>query len=279
MSGPALSDRTRRILATLVRSYIETGEPVASATLAHKAGLEPLVRHRSQRPGAARRDGLRVAAAHLGRPRADRRRLSLLRRHAARGAPLDQGRVGGRSAPAAGSRRRAADGRPAVVDLARAVRSRQGVGFAIAPPNAAGALSTHRVRAAQRQPHPRRRGRERQPGVAEDRGHRRSGEHVGAGAGRQLPQLGILRTHAGRGARRRHRAAQARSARCTISCWDWRCGSPAARFENLDRPTSVYIDGASTLLEEVVQASGISTVDAAGVVADGGRKAAPGRAC
>src|SRR4051812_43490408 len=39
MSGPALSDRTRRILATLVRSYIETGEPVASATLAHKVGL------------------------------------------------------------------------------------------------------------------------------------------------------------------------------------------------------------------------------------------------
>ena len=39
MSGPALSDRTRRILATLVRAYIETGEPVASATLAHKAGL------------------------------------------------------------------------------------------------------------------------------------------------------------------------------------------------------------------------------------------------
>jgi hypothetical protein len=39
MIGPALSDRTRRILATLVRSYIETGEPVASATLAHKAGL------------------------------------------------------------------------------------------------------------------------------------------------------------------------------------------------------------------------------------------------
>ena len=39
MTGPALSDRTRRILATLVRSYIETGEPVASATLAHRAGL------------------------------------------------------------------------------------------------------------------------------------------------------------------------------------------------------------------------------------------------
>ncbi len=29
-------------------------------------------------------------------------------------------------------------------------------------------------------------------------------------------------------------------------------------FENLDRPTAVYIDGASTLIEEVVQASGLS---------------------
>ncbi|MGH9385779.1 MAG: hypothetical protein ACRD2N_15990, partial [Vicinamibacterales bacterium] len=29
-------------------------------------------------------------------------------------------------------------------------------------------------------------------------------------------------------------------------------------FENLERPTAVYIDGASTLLDEVVQASGIS---------------------
>ena len=35
----ALSDRTRRILAALVRAYIETGEPVASATLMHRAGL------------------------------------------------------------------------------------------------------------------------------------------------------------------------------------------------------------------------------------------------
>ena len=39
MSAVALSDRTRRVLATLVREYIETGEPVASATLMHKAGL------------------------------------------------------------------------------------------------------------------------------------------------------------------------------------------------------------------------------------------------
>jgi len=32
----------------------------------------------------------------------------------------------------------------------------------------------------------------------------------------------------------------------------------SSSFENLDRPTSVYLDGTSTLLEEVVQASGIS---------------------
>lgn len=39
MSAPALSDRTRRILAALIRGYVETGEPVSSATLAQKAGL------------------------------------------------------------------------------------------------------------------------------------------------------------------------------------------------------------------------------------------------
>jgi transcriptional regulator of heat shock response len=37
-SGP-LSDRTRRVLACLVREYIDTGEPVASAALCRRAGL------------------------------------------------------------------------------------------------------------------------------------------------------------------------------------------------------------------------------------------------
>jgi heat-inducible transcriptional repressor len=36
-SGP-LSDRTRRVLACLVREYIDTGEPVASAALCRRAG-------------------------------------------------------------------------------------------------------------------------------------------------------------------------------------------------------------------------------------------------
>lgn len=39
MTGPALSERTRRVLSTLVREYIETGEPVASAALTRLTGL------------------------------------------------------------------------------------------------------------------------------------------------------------------------------------------------------------------------------------------------
>lgn len=39
MSLPSLSERPRRILATLVREYIETGEPVASATVMRRSGL------------------------------------------------------------------------------------------------------------------------------------------------------------------------------------------------------------------------------------------------
>src|SRR5918996_1789410 len=39
MGSFELSDRSRRLLATLVREYIETGEPVSSQVLAHESGL------------------------------------------------------------------------------------------------------------------------------------------------------------------------------------------------------------------------------------------------
>ena len=39
MPSAALSERTRRVLASLVRDYIDSGEPVASATLSRRAGL------------------------------------------------------------------------------------------------------------------------------------------------------------------------------------------------------------------------------------------------
>src|SRR6185503_20659518 len=39
MGSHELSDRSRRLLATLVREYVETGEPVASQALARRSGL------------------------------------------------------------------------------------------------------------------------------------------------------------------------------------------------------------------------------------------------
>ena len=39
MTSGALSDRTRRVLACLVKDYIDSGEPVASASLSRRAGL------------------------------------------------------------------------------------------------------------------------------------------------------------------------------------------------------------------------------------------------
>src|SRR5688500_20248879 len=39
MGSFELSDRPRRVLATLVREYIETGEPVSSQMVARKSGL------------------------------------------------------------------------------------------------------------------------------------------------------------------------------------------------------------------------------------------------
>jgi len=39
MGSHELSDRSRRLLATLVREYVETGEPVASQVLARRSGL------------------------------------------------------------------------------------------------------------------------------------------------------------------------------------------------------------------------------------------------
>src|ERR1043166_362625 len=39
MASPELSDRSRRLLAALVREYVATGEPVPSQVLARESGL------------------------------------------------------------------------------------------------------------------------------------------------------------------------------------------------------------------------------------------------
>ena len=152
----------------------------------------------------------------------------------------------------------------------------KGVGFAIAPPNAQALFQRIEFVPLSGSAHSRGHGRQRQPGVAENRGHRRIGHDSRAGAGGELPQLGILR------AARSTRCAPAWSSACKQerSLYDQLLGLAlrlaSTSFENLDRPTSVYIDGTSTLLEEVVQASGISASTLRSVVADGRRKAAAG---
>ena len=68
---PELPERDRRILGGLVRDYIDHGRAGLLA-VAGQPRLRRVVRDGPQHPGAARRAGLRPAAAHLGRPRPDR---------------------------------------------------------------------------------------------------------------------------------------------------------------------------------------------------------------
>ena len=82
-------DRSKRVLAALIREYIATGEPVASSLLVSAAGLGCIVRDRQEHPGPARRRGLRPTASYLGRPHPDRSWLSLLRRSAPGGETLE----------------------------------------------------------------------------------------------------------------------------------------------------------------------------------------------
>ena len=117
-----------------------------------------------------------MAAAHLGRTCADRSRLSLLRRPAARSAARATRTV---SAVEARLRQQAGDD-PLIDDLLSSAShvlsevSRH-VGFAIAPANAQAIFHRIEFVPLSRHTHPRRRGRARQSGVAEDRRHRRGG--------------------------------------------------------------------------------------------------------
>ena len=60
-------DRSKRVLAALVREYIASGEPVASSVLVNGGRTRRLVGDRAQHSGAPRGRRVRPAAAHLGR--------------------------------------------------------------------------------------------------------------------------------------------------------------------------------------------------------------------
>jgi heat-inducible transcriptional repressor len=258
MSLPALSDRTRRILATLVRSYIETGEPVASATLAHKAGLN--LSSATVRNVLAQLEEM----GYVWQPHTSAGRVPTDAGYRCYVDMLLDSRRATRDASAVEARlRQEAGDAPLMDDLLSSTshvlsEAGKGVGFAIAPPNAEALfqriefvpLSGSRILV-----------------VMVASGNQVSQKTVDIGetvstaeliqaanflnsefSGRRLDQVraGVI-----------ERLKEERSLYDQLLGLALRLASSS--FENLDRPTSVYVDGATTLLEEVVQASGIST--------------------
>ena len=235
MTSP-LSERTRRILAALIREYIETGEPVASAALTRRAGLG-------------------VSSATIRNVLAQLEEMGyVLQPHTSSGrVPTDVGyrfyvdlllearraserRVGGGSACAATGRRRSGHGRSVVHRIARALGGLAARGLCGVSGRWPGDLPSHRVRAISdtrilivvvtRGNH-----------VSQKVGrHRRDRELNGTHTGGQLSQFGVLRPAARPGARKRARAASRRAVACTINCWDWRCGSRAGRSKTSNGP-------------------------------------------
>jgi heat-inducible transcriptional repressor len=257
MSGPALSDRTRRILATLVRSYIETGEPVSSATLAHKAGLS--LSSATVRNVLAQLEEM----GYVWQPHTSAGRVPTDAGYRFYVDMLLDSRRSTKDVSAVEARlRQEAGDAPMMDDLMSSTshvlsEASKGVGFAIAPPNAQALfqriefvpLTSARILV-----------------VVVASGNQVSqktvdiGEAVSASelvqaanylnaefAGRTLEEVrsGVVQ-----------RLQEERSLYDQLLGFALRLASTT--FENLDRPTSVYIDGTSTLLEEVVQASGIS---------------------
>jgi heat-inducible transcriptional repressor len=257
MSSPTLSDRTRRILSTLVRSYIETGEPVASATLAQKAGLN--LSSATVRNVLAQLEEMgyvwqpHTSAGRVPTDAGYRFYVDML---------LDNRRATKDVSAVEARLRQEAGDSPLMDDLLSSTshvlsEATKGVGFAIAPPNAQAIfqriefvpLSGGRVLI-----------------VVVASGNQVSqktidiGESITASelvqaanylnaefSGRTLDEVraGVVQ-----------RLQEERSLYDQLLELALRLASRS--FENLDNPSSVYIDGTSTLLEEVVQASGIS---------------------
>ena len=257
MSGPALSDRTRRILATLVRSYIETGEPVSSAILAHKAGLN--LSSATVRNVLAQLEQM----GYVWQPHTSAGRVPTDAGYRFYVDMLLDNRRSTKDVSAVEARlRQEAGDAPLMDDLMSSTshvlsEASKGVGFAIAPPNAQALfqriefvpLSGSRILV-----------------VMVASGNQISqktvdiGEAVSASelvqaanylnvefAGRTLEDVrgGVTQ-----------RLQEERSLYDQLLGFALRLASTT--LAHLDQTTSIYIDGTSTLLEEVVQASGIS---------------------
>jgi heat-inducible transcriptional repressor len=258
MSGPALSDRTRRILATLVRSYIETGEPVASATLAHKAGLN--LSSATVRNVLAQLEEM----GYVWQPHTSAGRVPTDAGYRSYVDMLLDTRRSTKDVSAVEARlRQEAGDAPLMDDLLSSTshvlsEAGKGVGFAIAPPNAEALfqriefvpLSGSRILV-----------------VMVASGNQVSQKTVDIGEPVNMSELvqaaNYLNSEFSGRTLDEVRAGVIERLKEHRSLYDQLLGLAlrlaSSSFENLDRPTSVNVDGATTLLEEVVQASGIST--------------------
>jgi len=258
MSGPALSDRTRRILATLVRSYIETGEPVASATLAHKAGLN--LSSATVRNVLAQLEEM----GYVWQPHTSAGRVPTDAGYRVYVDMLLDTRRSTKDVSAVEARlRQEAGDAPLMDDLLSSTshvlsEAGKGVGFAIAPPNAEALfqriefvpLSGSRILV-----------------VMVASGNQVSQKTVDIGEPVNMSELvqaaNYLNSEFSGRTLDEVRAGVIERLKEERSLYDQLLGLAlrlaSSSFENLDRPTSVNVDGATTLLEEVVQASGIST--------------------
>jgi heat-inducible transcriptional repressor len=257
MSGPALSDRTRRILATLVRAYIETGEPVASATLAHKAGLN--LSSATVRNVLAQLEEM----GYVWQPHTSAGRVPTDAGYRSYVDMLLDSRRSAKDVSAVEARLRQEVGdAPMMDDLLTSTshvlsEAGKGVGFAIAPPNAQAlfqriefvVLSGSRILV-----------------VMITSGNQVTQKTVDIGEAVNVSELvqaaNYLNSEFCGQTLDEVRAGVIERLKEERSLYDQLLGLAlrlaSSSFDNMERPTAVYIDGASTLLEEVVQASGIS---------------------
>jgi heat-inducible transcriptional repressor len=258
MTGPAISDRTRRILATLVRSYIETGEPVSSATLAHKAGLN--LSSATVRNVLAQLEEM----GYVWQPHTSAGRVPTDAGYRCYVDMLLDSRRSSKDASAVEARlRQEAGDAPLMDDLLSSTshvlsEAGKGVGFAIAPPNAQALfqriefvpLSGSRILV-----------------VVVASGNQVSQKSVDIGEAVSSSELeqaaNFLNSEFSGCTLDEVRAGVIERLKEERSLYDQLLGLAlrlaSTSFADLNRPTAVYVDGATTLLEEVVQASGIST--------------------
>lgn len=256
MTSPALSDRTRRILAALIREYIETGEPVASAALTRRSGLS--VSSATVRNVLAQLEDMgfvwqpHTSAGRVPTDLGYRFYVDLL---------LEARRASKDSAGVEARLRQQAGEAPLIDDLLSSAShvlsavSRH-VGFAIAPPNAQAVF--HRIEFVPLSGH-------RILVVLVARGNQVSQKTIDVGEAITQAELekaaSFLNTEFSGRTLEEVREGVLTRLREERTLYDQLLGLAlrlaSSSFATTDQPM-VSIDGASSLLEEVVRASGLS---------------------